>query len=218
METSSLQDTPTILALEDHPLFSEALQVLLASSGFPHVDPCSTVDEAMQRLQSADYSLCLLDLNLGGSISTDLIEELRSMRPAMRILIVSMYHDVSLVDTVLRKGAHGYLSKESPPDEYIPAIRQVLAGGEYLSSDLRVRLEKFRASRPNHGIEGDRGLSPREMSVLSLLGRGETVKAIASELKLSPKTVETHCASIKRKLGLANMNELIRHAVRMDSI
>jgi len=215
METSYPQDPSPILALEDHPLFSEALQVLLASSGFCHVDHCSNPDEARRRIESFNYALCLLDLNLGGSVGTDIIAELRAMRPTMRILVVSMYHDVSLVDTVLRKGAHGYLCKDSPPDEYIPAIRHVLAGGEYLSGDLRPRLEKFRRSQPTAAADG--GLSPREMTVLSLLGRGATVKAIASELNLSPKTVETHCASIKRKLGLRSMNELIRHAVRLDT-
>ena len=212
------RDTSRILALEDHPLFGKALLTLLSTAGFSSVELCPTIDEAKERVISADYDLCLLDLNLNGFHGADLIHEFKSIRPAMRILVVSMFNDVSLVDTCLRKGAHGYLCKECPPDEYVPAIRRVMEGGQYISSDLRERLEKFRAITATSDNGSVRKLTPREMNVLSLLGRGETIKAIASQLKISPKTVETHCAAIKRKLDLATMNQLIRHAIRMDRL
>lgn len=216
MPSDHVPDTPRILALEDHPLFSEALHILLSTSGFSSVELCPNVAEARQRVMSVAYDLCLLDLNLNGFHGADLIHDFKSIRPAMRILVVSMFNDVSLVDMCLRKGADGYLCKECPPDEYIPAIRQVLAGRQYISSDLRERLGKHRSRTEIHNGGAARTLTLREMNVLGLLGSGDTIQTIASQLNISPKTVESHCASIKRKLGLATMNELIRYAVRMD--
>lgn len=216
MRSGLVQEMSRILALEDHPLFSEALVVLLSQSGFSNVELCPNIEEARERLATLDFQLCLLDLNLNGYHGVDLIHEFKSIRPTMRILVVSMFNDVSLVDTCLNRGADGYLCKECPPDEYISAIREVLAGGQYISSGLRGRLLKFRANTSSPDHDRTHKLTSREMNVLSLIGKGETIKSIGDLLHISPKTVESHCASIKRKLGLANMNELIRHAVRMD--
>jgi DNA-binding NarL/FixJ family response regulator len=103
--------------------------------------------------------------------------------------------------------------KTEPPETLIRAIRDVLAGRIYLSENLRDRLVSELAPSKKGAQPSSLALSEREQQIFKMIGTGKTSREIAAALRISPKTVEAHREHIKRKLGLANSPQLIRHAV-----
>ena len=150
---------------------------------------------------------CVLD-TLGVSIGAS------TLAPEARILVSSMHDEKLFAERALRAGANGYINKQVAITEMVGAIRRVLSGKVYLSPPMTERMVE-RAAR----LDSDASrsviprLSARELEVFSLLGDGLSTREVAQRLNLSVKTIETHRAQIKRKLGLRNSTELIQRAV-----
>lgn len=206
--------TKRILIVDDHPMMREGLRTLISrEQGLSVCGEAETAAEALDAAARLKPDLVLADITLPGRNGLELIKDLRAIDPALPILVVSMHDELLWTERVLRAGARGYIMKREAGPVMIQAIRQVLADQLYVSERMSARiLENFAGQSADSSPLGR--LSDREFEVFQLIGHGKSTGAIAAELHLSTKTVETHRARIKEKLELRTMPELISFAAR----
>ncbi len=170
---------------------------------------------ASQELNRTMPDLILTDITMPGRSGFEFVKDLIAAMPERLILVVSMHDEVIYAERALRAGARGYVMKDSGGENLLAAIRQVLAGQVYLSVRMSARiLEDLSARRPRGSDSPIGRLSDREFEVLQLVGLGKSTRDIASQLHLSPKTVDVHRGHIKEKLQLKDATALVRYAVR----
>ncbi|AHE99741.1 LuxR family transcriptional regulator [Thioalkalivibrio paradoxus ARh 1] len=201
-----------VVLVEDQCLVRAGFRQLLESGGeIQVVGEATSAEEALLLLQEIYPAVLILDVSLPGISGVEALGRLRRMRPDLRILMLSMHESDPLPEVALRSGASGYLSKRCAPEELVTAVRQIAAGRQYLSGSIaqRVALERMKSGR-----SGLNALSPRELEIFTLLGRGHSVKEIALALQLSPKTVHVHRANLLRKLDVRTNADLAQIALR----
>jgi DNA-binding NarL/FixJ family response regulator len=207
--------TIRVLVVDDHPVFRKGfVDALREASGLSVCAEAGTMAEALAAAAAARPQVAVVDLSLGSESGLDLVAELARRHPDVRTLVMSG-HDESLhADRALKAGALGYLMKDRPIDELLTAVRQVAAGKSYLSAETTDRILTTLGGRHRKPGQSplDR-LSDRERHVLSLIGKGLSTREIAGQLDLSIKTIESHVAHIKDKLGVRHGRELLRLAV-----
>jgi two-component system invasion response regulator UvrY len=141
---------------------------------------------------------------------------LRSERPRLPVLMLSIHPEEQYALRALRAGASGYLTKESAPDELVVAIRKVSSGGKYISTSLAEQLAfELEVGREQALHET---LSDREYQVLCMIASGKTVTDIAQELSLSEKTISTYRSRILEKMNMKNNAELTYYAIKNQLI
>lgn len=202
-----------ILIADDHPIVREGLKQILAET-FDMVvaDEASSGQEALDKVWKNDYDVVLLDISMPGRSGLDILKQLKSERPKLPVLILSIHPEEQYAVRALRAGASGYLTKESAPDELIVAIRKVSLSGKYVSSSLAEKLAfdlEIDTEKPIHET-----LSDREYQVMCMIASGKTVNEIAKELFLSVKTISTYRSRILEKMRMNNNAELIRYAIK----
>jgi DNA-binding NarL/FixJ family response regulator len=205
-----------ILIVDDHPMMRTGLAQLIGNEpGLTVAAEADTAGQAISLVSKQKFDLALLDISLPDKNGLELIKDLRSLRPELPILVVSMHDEMIYAERVLRAGGRGYIMKQEGGQKFLKAIRQVLAGQIYVSDSMSSRImEIFSGRSPEHSGPPVQKLSDREFEVFQLIGQGLSTRAIAEHLHLSVKTVEVHRANIKEKLGLKGATELLRYAVR----
>ena len=200
-----------VFVADDHAVVRRGvLQILEEAPDMVAAGEASTGREVLQAVRKHDYDVLVLDIAMPDVNGLEVLNQLRTLKPDLRVLILSMYPERQYALRALKAGAAGYLTKESAPDELIGAIRKVASGGKYVTQSLA---EKLVAALGNElGKEPHETLSAREYQVMRLLAAGKTVTAIATELSLSVKTVSTYRTRILEKLDLKNTAEIIRYA------
>jgi DNA-binding NarL/FixJ family response regulator len=201
-----------IVVADDHTIVREGLKQLLAAAGdLEVVAEASNGHEVVERVRELDFDLLLLDMSMPGRSGIELIKLVRSERPKLRILVLSMHEEHQYAIRAIRAGAAGYLTKESASQQLVEAIRKVAAGGAFISAEVAQQL----ALGAMPGAEGElhEKLSDREFQILKLVAEGLSMGDIAERLALSVKTVSTHKANILQKMGLGTTAELIRYAL-----
>ena len=209
-----------ILIVDDHPMMRTGLAQLITHERDLKVSAeASTAGQAIDLVANHRFDLALLDISLPDKNGLELIKDLRSLRPEMLILVVSMHDEMIYAERALRAGARGYIMKQEGGQKFLAAMRQVLGGQIYVSDSMSARiLEIFSGKQIGQGGSPVHKLSNREFEVFQLIGRGVSTRQIAEQLHLSIKTVEVHRANIKEKLGLKTATELVRFSLRsMDS-
>jgi DNA-binding NarL/FixJ family response regulator len=203
-----------ILIVDDHPMMREGLRTLISREhDLAICGEAETAGQALDAVANLKPELVLADISLPGRNGVELIKDIRSLQPAVLILVISMHDESLYAERVLRAGARGYIMKQESGPTMIQAIRQVLAGRIYLSDKMSARILENVAGKRAKASPIER-LSDREFEVFQLIGRGKSTVQIAEELHLSTKTVEAHRAQVKAKLDLRNMPELISFASR----
>lgn len=215
-------NTPTppkrkrIVIVDDHPVFRAGLVAVLARE--PDLEICGEAEsaaEAFDLIGRLDPDLVLSDISLPGKSGVDLIHDIRALSPDVPVLAISMHDERLYAERVLRAGGRGYVMKSEGPGRMLDAIRKVLAGNVAVSENIALAiLDALSRPAAKDGATVIGKLSDREFEVLRLIGRGKDGSEIASALHLSLKTVDTHRAHIRRKLGLKSNTELIHYAVR----
>ena len=214
-KTSSEPHRRRVLIVDNHPLFRHGLATLINAE--PDLVACceaASAPSALETMRTCPSDVAVLDIPLPGMRGLELIKAMKGEQPDLPILMLSRHDDSLYALRALRAGALGYVTKREALTNVVLAIRKVLKGEIYLSPRFSERLI-FQVTHPTCGnIDSPlNGLSKRELEVIELLGRGLGTKNVASELHLSVKTIETHRARIKEKLGFGNAAELIRFAV-----
>lgn len=201
-----------VLVIEDHPLVRESLKLVI--TGFCQnsvVFEASTAREAVPLLAKYRWDVILLDIELPDRSGLDLLRDVQNLAPNSPVLVFSGRCEEEFGRLVLKAGAAGFLPKASGADEVQIAIRRVVAGKKYVTTELASSLA---VSGMMHG-DGSLHymLSPREMEVLRLYGTGCNTSGIAERLGVSVKTVSTYRTRIMEKLGLTNTASLIRYSM-----
>ncbi len=202
-----------ILVADDHGVVRKGLtQIVGESPGLEVTGEAATGQEALDLVRSRPFDVVILDIAMPGRGGLDILRELKAARPTLKVLVLSMYPEEQYAIRSLRDGASAYLTKGSPPEELILAIRTVAAGKRYITPSVADRLASYiedSAQRPPH-----ESLSNREMQVLVLIGTGKQISDIAGELNLSVKTVSTYRSRILEKMGMETNAQIIRYALQ----
>ncbi len=203
-----------ILIVDDHPLVRTGFAQLIGDC--PDLEVCgeaADMAEALKQVETTSPDLAIIDLSLAGGSGLDLIDRIKSRNKSILMLVASMHDETLYAERVLAAGARGYINKQEAQDSIIRAIRQVLSGKVYLSQHMTDRLLSGMVDSTGEKRDID-SLSNRELQVFELIGEGVSSSQIAEQLNLSIKTIETHQAHIKKKLGLDSAHELNQRAIR----
>lgn len=211
-EPSSIPKADPIRAVvvDDHPFFREGLVSWLNSqTGFQCCGEAATVEDGLEAIGRLTPDLVLLDLQLMDGDGLELLGELakRPHRPA--VIVISRKDEDVYAARAIRAGARGYVMKDEAPETLLEAIKKVMDGGIFVGTGVFTSLV---TGEPHGGVDQLAGLSNRELAVFERLGRGYTTKAVAADLGLSVKTVDTYRESLKKKLHLQDGLALIRAA------
>lgn len=218
-----MTNKPSILIIDDHPLFREGLKAIIGlDRRFEVVGEAGTAQNGLQLARSLQPNLVLLDISLPDQSGIHLTREIRGLLPDTQVLIVSMHARIDHIAEALQAGATGYVVKESAAEKLLKGIEFVLKGEYFLDSSVSGQVAKRLIEWPaRHEQIRDAGydsLSAREQEVMRLLVEGLSKKEIAQRLSISPKTVENHYANIMNKLGLQSIVDLIHYAARLGLI
>jgi two-component system, NarL family, invasion response regulator UvrY len=202
-----------ILIADDHAIFREGLkQIITRTVDMVVTGEAVNGQEVLNHVREGDYDMILLDISMPGRNGLDVLAEIKSLRPKLPVIILSMHPEEQYAVRAFRTGAAGYVTKGSPPQELVEALEKVALGKKYVSPSLA---EVLAASLdPSRQQQLHRELSNREYQVLCMIASGKPVGKIAEELSLSVKTVSTYRANILRKMNLCNNAEITRYAIQ----
>ena len=197
---------------DDHAVVRRGLKQIIAEE-FPRATfgEARNAQEALDLVWKENWDIVVLDITMPGRSGLEVLREIKKSKPKIPVLVLSMHPENQFAIRVLKRGASGYMTKESAPQELVGAIRKVLAGGRYVSNSLAERLATDLSSDTHKPAQ--ELLSDREFQVLRLIASGKQVSEIAKELSLSVKTISTYRTRILEKMGLKNNAELMHYAM-----
>ncbi len=198
---------PRLLLADDHPLVVAGLTSLLEPS-YDLVAVVADGHELLLRAQALRPDVIVTDLSMPRLGGFEVLTELKKLDPAFRVVVLTMHDEPGYARRALALGASAFVPKHAPPADLITAIEAALAGETYISPTLASAL-----AVPLAEDNPLAGLTPRQRTVLRLIGLGCSVKAIAGELGISTRTVEYHKYQIMDQLSLRSGPELLRHAL-----
>jgi DNA-binding NarL/FixJ family response regulator len=203
-------DTIKVLLIDDHAVVRDGMRLMLSSaSDIEVVGEAETAQEGLRIVGEQHFDVVLVDINLPDKSGLELLKLLREKRPALAVLILSMYAEEIYAVRALKHGAAGYLTKSCTAAMVVAAVRKVAAGGKYVSAAMA---DKLAGMIGGGSICSHEVLSDRELEVLRLVAIGESLVRIAEALHLSPSTVTTYRARILEKMGMKSNAELTRYA------
>lgn len=209
-----------VLIADDHGIVRAGIRSLLEA--YPDIEvvgEASSGWEAIEQAMRLEPDVVLMDIAMGDLSGMEATREIKEQAPRVKVLALTMHDREEYFFAMLKAGALGYVLKESGPDELIAAIRAVHQGEAFLSPAVtKAVLEDYLERRAEGATSRYNQLTLREKEVLRLVAEGKTTQQIADLLHLSPKTVEKHRSSMMHKLGLHNLSELIKYAIRKGLI
>lgn len=205
-----------IFIIDNYPLTLKGIALILEAE--PDLEVCGqarTGKSALAEIETLNPDLVIVELAVAGMGGLDLIKHLRTRKPGMPLLVLSRFPEMKYAGLALKAGAMGYVMKKAPIEDFMAAVRRVLAGEVYVSEVVnRQLLHEIM-------IDGDllthapsEVLSGREWEVFKMFGHGLSTREIADSLGLSIKTVDSYRARIKQKLQLRSGSEMIRLALQ----
>lgn len=204
-----------LLIVDDHPLIREGLaQTIDRAMGLTVSWEAEGGEEALAIVESEQPDLAIVDISMPGMGGIELIKQLQSRTPELKILVISRHDEEFYARRVLRAGALGYLRKGKASEHVIEAIREILDGGIYVSPPVRQAfLEDLGPGRPTPtGDHPVSRLSDREMQVFEGMANCLSTKEIAQQMSIAVKTVQTYRSRIKEKLNVESTPELLHQA------
>lgn len=197
-----------VLLVDDHPLFREGLTYRLSlDDSIEVVGEAENGKQALELIKSLELDIVLMDINMPEMDGMYVLELIKEQDIDCKVLMLSMHDNKEYILGAMRHGADGYILKDVPGKELIEAIKKVISGKHYFSSEVTEILSKELAGE-QRGI-----VTRREQLVLRLISQGLNNKRIAQEINVSVRTVETHKRNIKQKLGIDSTVGLMRYAI-----
>jgi two-component system, NarL family, nitrate/nitrite response regulator NarL len=202
-----------VLLADDHPVVRKGLQTCLSKrANLKVVGEAADGDEALRKARELSPDVVLMDISMPGMNGLAVTEVLRKEAPDMKVLVLSVHSNKDYIFRVIQAGAHGYVSKEAPPEELLRAIESVYSGEPHFSEDIaRAALNEFVSSGGKK--EPFAQLTSREREVLVLIAEGQSNKEIADKLGIGVRTIETHRERIMRRLGIHSVAGLTKYAI-----
>ncbi len=202
-----------ILIADDHPIVRKGLRQILEEGNIVRkVEEAGTGKEAVEKVRDGSFDIALLDISMPEMSGLEALDEIKKLKPSLPVLILSIYPEEEYAVRALKSGASGYMTKKSAPDELIAAIRKIVRGGRYISPSLADFLASHLTgenSKPLHET-----LSNREFQVMRMIAAGRSLKEIAYDMSLSPKTISTFRTRILQKMQIQNNADLIQYAIK----
>ena len=201
-----------ILIADDHEMFREGIKRICEDNPDLVVeDEASNGNEVLDKVSEKDFDLLLLDIAMPGLNGLDTLKQLKTLKPGLRVLVLSMYPEDEYAVRAIKAGAAGYLTKARASHELMEAIKKVSSGGNYINAYVAEKM--LFDMNPEHSGLPHETLSDREYQIFSLIVKGKKVGKIADELHLSVKTVSTYKVRILNKMGMKSTAELVKYAV-----
>ena len=201
-----------VLLVDDHAVVREGYRTLLEKhNGVSVVGEASNAALAYQRYKDLRPDVVVMDISMPGRGGIDAIEHIRKFDAEARILVFTMHSGAPYALQAFRAGAKGYVTKSSPPDLLVNAVRSVANGQVAVCPEISEELAIDRVQDESERIEG---LSPREFEILRMILDAKTTDEIASALNVSRKTAANYHYSIKAKLGASSDIELLHFGLR----
>lgn len=200
-----------VLIVDDHPIVRQGMKLMIDAE--PDLTVCGEAQneqEARAQVRALLPDAAIVDLSLEQGDGFNVVRDIRAHFPQTRVLVLSMHDETIYAERLLAEGAAGYIMKQAATDQLVNALRVVLRGETYLSGPMQHRLTQ----RSERSEEPRSRLSARELQVINLIGQGVGSRDIANNLSLSVKTIESHRAAIKRKLGLSTNAQLVQYAIQ----
>jgi len=205
-----------VYIVDDHPLVRQGLAQIIGKE--EDMEVCGEAEDALSAMRgvgSTQPDALVVDISLQGNNGLELIKNVRAVYESLPILVFSMHEESIYAQRSLRAGAKAYVMKKEPSGKIVEAIRRIVKGEIYVSPRVADQVLHQIVSGPANSASSpiDR-LTDRELEVVQLIGRGLSTREIAESLKLSVKTIESHRAHVKEKLGLRNATELVQFCVQ----
>ncbi len=208
------QKTPTrILIVDDHPVVLSGCRALFAGDSSVRIDEASDAKSGHRAFAQKKPDVTIIDINLPDVSGFELMRRIRKDDPDAKIIMFSMNDDPAFVVRAVELGAQGYVSKGDDPRLFVKAVRKVAAGEHFITPQLAEAVTFSGAAIKANPVSQ---MTPRELEILRLLGRGDKIVEVADALEISYKTVANTTSLLKQKLGAKNHSDLIRIAVEMD--
>ncbi len=212
---------PKILIVDDHPLFRAGLrQIIAGDPDFDLVGEAGDGEDALLLIQQRKPDVAVLDLKLPGLTGLEIARKLQAARSPVRVIILTMHNEEEIVNRALDNGVMGFVLKENAIEEIVKAIAAVAAGQHYFSPSVSSHLirRRHRAESLAKEKPGLDDLTKAELRILKLISEKKTSREIATELFISPRTVEAHRANICAKLELHGSHSLLQFALENRSL
>ena len=205
-----------IFIVEDHEMYVEGLALLLKKQqDIDIAGTASTGTLLLQQLPALNADILLLDVHLPDIGEEDLLKKIRAIRPAQKIIYLTLMRGTRYIHKLLRHNIQGYVLKNAPFEELMRTIREVYNGGTYFSKEIDIlSTNDFRSTLTLEEKKVSEILSKREIEILTLICKEFSNLEIAEKLFLSVSTIETHRKNIIAKLGVNNTVGLVRFALK----
>jgi two-component system response regulator NreC len=204
-----------ILIADDHGVLRAGLRALLkAEPELEVVGEAADGAEALRLAGALRPDIVLMDISMPDCGGIEATRRLRALLPDVRVLILTVHDDKSMVQEAIQAGAAGYILKRAAESELVNAIQAVSRGDMYVHLPMTRSLQAEATAMPASDRVATETLTPREIEVLRLIARGHTNRQIAGLLTLSVRTVESHRANLMDKLDLHSRVELVRYAAQ----
>jgi DNA-binding NarL/FixJ family response regulator len=204
-----------IMLVDDHTMVRDALQVVLEQDKGMEVAAVGDGETALRMANELAPTVVVMDVAMPGISGIETTRRLLARHPEIKVLALSTYLDRRIIQQMLDVGASGYIAKSAAGAELKQGIRNVVAGRSYLCSEVAaVVADGLRERSSQTGQADTHVLSRREVQVATLLAEGKSAPDIAAELHIASSTVDVHRRNLMRKLGLHNVVDLTRYAIR----
>ncbi|MES1223814.1 MAG: response regulator transcription factor [Bacteroidota bacterium] len=204
----------SVMIVDDHTLLRQTWATLLNFYG-PYEVIANTGDghAAIEAATTFQPDLVLLDINMSPLNGFDVMDAIKKISPATKVIGVSMHSQPGYAKKMMRRGARGYVTKNSTTNELITAMEKVMKGETYVCTEVKNLLtEEVMGDSAGAGISH---LTEKELQIIDLMKLGFTTKAIAEQMKVATKTVETHKHNIYKKLNVKSSFALMNLVARM---
>ena len=214
-----------VLVVDDHPVIREGLRIMLTSDpGIQIIGEASSGREAVEKAERLEPDVVLTDIRMPGMSGIEVTRQIKAARPAIAVIVLTMYDSEMYVVEALRAGAAGYLGKDCSRELICHAVKGVVDGSTMVRSRLLQRAIQGMARVPQHFTEqqvewaAPEHLTSRELEVLRLVAQGETNRCIAERLSLAEVTVKKHVQHIMGKLGVPDRTRAAMMAARLGLV
>lgn len=205
-----------VLLVDDHAVVREGYRRLIEKhAGIDVVGEADTAASGYQAFKTLQPDVVVIDISMPGRGGIDLVRQIHQLDPSARLLIFSMHASATYAQQGFRAGARGYVTKSSPPEILITAIRDVYTGRPALCAEISQAIATSSLFDQHTAVEQ---LSPREFEILRMILDAKSTDQIATAFNLSPKTVANYHSEIKSKLGVKSDIELVYLCMRQGLV
>lgn len=210
---SPINNSIKVLIADDHEIIRQGFcKILGDTSDLTVVGEASNGNEVIKFIKKIDIDVVVLDYDMPEKNGLDTLIELRTIKPELPVLILSIFPENHYGTRFLKAGASGYMGKASASDQLVDAIRKLAKGEKFISPELTNQLVaglNSKTEKPPH-----ERLTDREFQVFRMLAEGKKLKDIADELCLSPNTISTYRSRILEKFDMKGNADLIHYAIK----